>query len=222
MANQFLSLSLFLMLLAFFIVLNTMSEFEESKAQPVLNSIARTFQIDSTLVKATPASDRPEVEITGEREGDTLESLEGLFNAHIANFEVSRNRLGTKMQIRLPVLTFENAVRGVGFDSPVAAQSFEETLVTLLRSGVNGKSYRMDMLIELDTPPMQLQRADAESFRNVSRQAASFPDFLQRAGLPAKMMSSGLVTGQLGSMTLRFEPYEPYRVDLIRGEGGRP
>ena len=44
MANQFLSLSLFLMLLSFFIVLNSMSDFEKQTAVPaVLNSLSLAF-----------------------------------------------------------------------------------------------------------------------------------------------------------------------------------
>ena len=53
MANQFLSLSMFLMLLSFFIVLNSMSTFEKEVAVPaVLNSLSMAFsKQENKLIK---------------------------------------------------------------------------------------------------------------------------------------------------------------------------
>ena len=42
-SSQLLGLSLFIMLLAFFIVLNAISNFEESKIKPVMANLSHTF-----------------------------------------------------------------------------------------------------------------------------------------------------------------------------------
>ena len=110
MANQFLSLSLFLMLLSFFIVMNGLSEFgvEEDRAKSVLNSLSMAFTNESV-----PTEESPGIEPTiynEQREGDTLEMVEGLFNAHISNVQTKKNRLGTQMHVRMPISSFENAI----------------------------------------------------------------------------------------------------------------
>ena len=56
MANQFLSLSLFLMLLSFFIVLNSMSTFEQETTVPaVLNSLSLAYRGYADYYQNMPA-----------------------------------------------------------------------------------------------------------------------------------------------------------------------
>ena len=73
MANQFLSLSLFIMLLSFFIILNSLSSYEDVKSKPVLNSISMAFSKDTPDPILAPNT--VESPIESNNEGDSLDKL---------------------------------------------------------------------------------------------------------------------------------------------------
>ena len=74
MANQFLGLSLFIMLLSFFIILNAISSFEITKTQPILNSLSMTFaskQTDQQIIPGKVVSQSSQ-----KMEGSALDKIE--------------------------------------------------------------------------------------------------------------------------------------------------
>ncbi len=214
MANQFLSLALFLMLLSFFIVMNAVSSFERDKTSPVMDSLALAFSnrvIERKMAPFDDPSARSSVDM-----GDTLEELEGLFNAHIAGFEASRNRLGTVMHVRTSVGQFENAIDMVDVDYNNDAigtkGSFAQTLVTLMRSKERGKSYRMDMLLNIPKEPASFENEQPEEFVASLKRVSSFATSLEAVGMPKKMLSVGLIKGDDGFIDLYFYRYKPFNI----------
>ncbi|MBI1300124.1 MAG: hypothetical protein GC137_00560 [Alphaproteobacteria bacterium] len=212
MANQFLALSLFLMLLSFFIVLNAISGYEQTKTEPVIKSISLTFSSEEKR-KEQEVSKEP-TPVAASKQGDTMESLEGLFNAHIAGFQVSRNRLGTIMHVRSDVKEFEKAIniQGGSYDQAAMGEqgSFAQTLVTLLRSEEEGKSYSIDMYLNTPEDPAEYQKEFYNEFMRDLRQVTGFADRLEDVGLPKRMISAGLAKGDIGYIDLFFYKYKPF------------
>lgn len=213
MANQFLSLSLFLMLLSFFIVMNAISSFEENKAQPVLNSLTRAFA--TTNVELQKPSPAPVESITkAAQKGDTLEAIEGVFSAHIAGFEPKRNRLGTVMHVKLPIARFENALRVEDYEnyrtSPGVAGAFAQTLVTLVRADQGGQKYRIDMILNTETDPAVNSVNNPQALKDDLTRAGAIATRLEQIGLPKKMISIGLKQGKTGMLDVFIRRYEPF------------
>ncbi len=229
MANQFLSLSLFLMLLSFFIVLNSVSEFEENRAVPAaLNSLTLAFSSQLSTPQDNPSA-TPSLH-PDKRGGDSLEAIEGLFNAHIAGFEAKRNRLGTMLHMQLPMQRFENAVDETDFADAGFSdtqQTFATTLVTALRSAENDNPYRIDMVFNIPEDPTVLSQSQPDEFMQALRRVSTLATTLENKGIPKKMISAGLKTGQTGFVDLYFYRYEPFELpsnnngDALDQDGGQ-
>jgi len=207
MANQYLSLSLFVVLLSFFIILNGVSDFEEMKFQPVLNSIALTFadrQIEERLQPSSTPSEDLSV-----KEGNTLDKIRGLFNAHISGFEARTNRLGTIMVIRMPTPRFERAIFEPILESDLD-EGFLPTLVSLIQTRDTEQPYRMDVMLNVsDTPADMLSNTPVDLGTNVAK-IASFSERLEELGVEKKLVSIGLQKGQAGFVDLYFRRYEAF------------
>ncbi|MFP4097244.1 MAG: hypothetical protein ACLFP8_01400 [Alphaproteobacteria bacterium] len=221
MANQFLSLSLFLMLLSFFIVLNSMSVFEEKKAVPaVLNSLNLAFTGRARTILQSYGNLGPSAIPTQGRgaqgEGDTLETLEGLFNAHLAGFQAKKNRLGTVMHVNLPIDSFERVVKISSITAPQGGDAtplnFSQTMVTLLRSAQAGNPYRLDIVYNLENDPIILMRGAPDAFKKALVRVSALTEILESKGLPKKMVSAGLMKGKAGYVDLYFYRYKPLAV----------
>ena len=212
MANQFLSLALFLMLLSFFIVMNAVSGFDDSKTNPVMSSLSLAFsnhipeKIEDPVMEKTPR--------VASGEGDTLEALEGLFNAHISGFQATRNRLGTVMHVRTDVGAFENAIdtSGVEYDDvPMDGRgSFVLSMISILRSEEEGQAYRVDMILNLEEDPAVLQKEFPDEFIRDLKRVSGFAAALERSGLPRRMISAGAAKGDIGFIDLYFYRYRPF------------
>lgn len=216
MANQFLSLSLFLMLLSFFIVLNSVSNFEEIKSRPIMNSLSLAFSGQPPVPVPANVGD-VDNEKQAAREGDTLEEIEGLFKGHIAGFEARRNRFGTVMHTRVPVGKFENALDFGGYSNLEVVigdrGAFLPTLITLLRAEEKDKPYRMDMMLNIPESPVVFQKNKAQDFMKALKRVGGFAERLERMGMPRKMVSAGLQKGDVGIIDIYIYPYKGF--DLI-------
>ena len=82
MANQYLGLGLFIMLLSFFIVLNSLSTFESEKADSVIKSLNESFWNDQPEETETFS---PKISAPAEsfRKGDTLDQVKDLFVSNL-------------------------------------------------------------------------------------------------------------------------------------------
>lgn len=205
MANQFLGLSLFIMLLSFFIVLNSLSTFEEDRAKPIINSLAVAFSTSASDEELDPSMQ--EDTDTFFKQGSTLDKIKGLFKAQIAGVKATQNRLGTMMQIRLPQEEFE-----AGILVPLREPSvdMEESFATLLVSLMNtatGQPYRVDIVLNLEGGPVEMREKAPEDHKQKLKTVAKYADELARAGLPSYQLSAGLGQGKPGTVDLLFRPY---------------
>ncbi|MGH1399268.1 MAG: hypothetical protein ACRBCT_08655 [Alphaproteobacteria bacterium] len=218
MANQYLALSLFIMLLSFFIILNGTADFEDTKSRPVLNSIALAFS-DREVKEETFKPNTVESAEKSVREGSTLDKIQGVFQSHITGYEVTKNRLGTEMHIRMPIPRFERAVL-----TPLASETlqtdegFLPTLVSLIQTRESKNPYRMDMVMNMDAEPAKMALESPQSLKNSIKIAAAFTDALERAGMERKLISTGLEKGEVGFIDLYFRRYEPFTLPQERAQ----
>lgn len=214
MANQFLGLSLFIMLLSFFIILNAVSNFEETKSKPVLNSLALTFS-NKEAVDATPPGSSPIKTVTLQ-EGSTLDKIESLFRSQITNVQLKQNRLGTIMYARVPFKDFEKAIRkSLVISSENRPAEWTENLdvlpmlVSLLETQ-RDTTYKMDMLLNISQSPSSLMTQAPEEFSVQNKKISGLAHILEQAGLPKHQVTAGLKQGEDGIVELLFRRYQPF------------
>jgi hypothetical protein len=219
MANQFLGLSMFIMLLSFFIILNAISDFDPKKAAPVLNSLSTAFSVEDEMLVdiADEASERD-----SDSKGTTLDKIQGLFAAHITGQESKQNRLGTVLRIRMPFDEFEKEVssslsRSAQNNAALTQGTkgfFLSTLVSLVDTKAGNDPYKMDMVVYYGAA------LDDASSTRLAKKISAIASKIERAGLPRKMLSSGLSEETMdnadGMIDLYFRPYHPFDTDGFR------
>lgn len=226
MASQFLALSLFIVLLSFFIVLNSISTFEVDKARPVLDSLGKTFRADG----ADPLSGLSEISVVSagdyargmEGRGSLLDRVGGLFSSRVPGADIRRNRLGTEMAIRMSFADFLEQA-----DAALASADGEEgegdagllpVLVSLMDQDRAGAAYRMDMILETARKPHEAAQADGRD----GAALAGLARRLETEGLPANLAGIGFEPGQEGMITLHFRPHEPFNPDPAKTAAAPP
>lgn len=209
--SQLLALSLFIMLLAFFIVLNAISTFEEDKLQDVMLSIEDTFSARITEASnekpSTAQSDQKSL-----NEGDTIEQIDALFKAQIPGYEVVKNRQRGMMLVQVPRKEFEDAVKGLGDKKASSGFStaFLPTLVSLMRSEGRGTPYRVDVTYYLEDNPARLQNQQPQRMAETIRNVGGVARQIEGAGLQARLMTIGLQKGNPEMVDLVFQRHRPF------------
>jgi len=221
---QLLSLSLFIMMLAFFIVLNALSSFEDTRVKPIMESIENSFtsrleQKDDLLPSMTQSNEYSIYE------GDMLERIEALFRSVVPGSKIVRNDAKGVMHIRLQWGPFRKAILQI--DDPAGAKqdivikdnsesdssagvSFLPVLVSLMRLEKAGLVYRMDMVLNVRDNPAHIQTQNPQAFLGYVRQTSDVAARLERAGFPVRLMTIGLEKGAPGMVDIFFAPHVPF------------
>lgn len=207
MAGRFLTLSLFVVLLSFFIVLNSMSTFENRKAQIVANKVSEAF---TRKVAALDASD-PDASSKFDDSlmaGTTLDRIEGVFTEQIAGLKAVQNRLGTIMYIEMTTKQFEQFLSNASVPQIGALSQYNliKTLVTLM-DAQNTAPYRMDIVLNTVFDPAKVYHEDPLKLSSLLRRASGYADQLETLGLPSRLVTSGVRSGQDGMVSLIFRRY---------------
>ncbi len=215
--NDYLGLSLFIMLLSFFLILNSMSSFEIDKAASVISSVNNAFAFGAQRDRIVPAIQTP-VE-TSHRKGDALDDVEALFNAQIKPFRLVRNRLGTEMHVRMSLSDFKALMDGIGKTEITESNmldgqggAFLPTLVSVLQTAETVQPYHMDLTINTGGNPALMQNENPETLKAYAETATYFGQNLESAGLSRKFLSVGLGGGAENTVELLFRRYQPFRV----------
>lgn len=221
--GQVLALSLFIMLLAFFIVLNAISSFEQTKVRPIMQSLEYAFATKLIDQEAPQPSVTKSPE-KAQNEGDTLERLKALFSSQIPGSDPRVNRSRGVMHLTVSYEEFETAVFSIGQAVDASAEqaagfsgNFLPMLVALLRNDSVGVPYRMDIMLNLPENPAHLQNQDPEQVAMAMRGLSMLAQKLEDAGLAQKLLSVGLQKGKSGTVDLFFRPHIPFN-PLGQGE----
>ncbi len=217
---QLLSLSMFVMLLAFFIVLNALSTFDENRAEPIMGSLENTFSsADSTIAKRLP-SVRPsetEQEFSGEGDATTIDRLRDLFRGRLSQIQISENKEQGIMMVEVPYADFSTAILAMGQSSDISGNAgdipFLPTLVSLIQTEDQGQRYKMDILLKTAADPIDLKTLQPERFTDARNKVGKLSRRLSAAGVSEQFLSIGLREGQENMLDLIFRPYQ--EIDLL-------
>ena len=216
-SSQLLGLSLFIMLLAFFIVMNAISTFEETKVHPIMASLESVFaaKISQHDNYMPSVAESPEQSLN---EGDTLERIKALFNAQIPGAEIVRSQRNGTMYVKMPWAAFKQAVLEVGQDNAFEKRSagqpvndfFKPTLIALVRSDQLGMPYSMDITLNVSKNPSDMQVDEPQKLKQYITEIGQITAMLENDGLPAKLLSAGMQKGEEGTVELFFRIHEPF------------
>lgn len=189
-ASQPLFLSLFLLLLAFFILLNALSTIEPGRSNRVLESVQRSFpsafraRLGDSVLEADPG------QVIGEA---TRARIGAIFQQVLPVARVTVEPDGNPIYVSAPVVRVYST--GAGGITPVG-ERLATSLAPLLASPPPGSVLELDILFSAAAT----QRGSARVARG--RAVADLVDGFVRFGIEPTLMAAGLEPGQ--SDTVRF------------------
>lgn len=221
--SQLLGLSLFIMLLAFFMVLNSISQYEQKKSENIFKNLEDTFSAKITQA----GNDKPSIIRSDEKqlgEGDILEQIEAYFTAQIPGFKAVKDKQRGVMVVHVPKGDFEEAVRGLGAGKKQGdndfAKGFLPVLVALMRSEQRGLPYRMDITYQMDENPARLQNSAPQRMEAAIRAVAEIARVIEKAGLKPQLMTIGLQEGNPDMVELVFKQHAILGADAGQNKPG--
>ncbi len=214
--GQMMNLSLFIMLLAFFIVLNAISSFIEDKSKAVRESVTMAFNTNPTLREEMPSEREDETKSVNK--GDAFDRLEALFEAQIAAFEVTRSKSMGVMMVEVPLEEFTRAVMAIGQSDltrypnrqQMRKNAFLPTLISIMRSDINGAPTRVEILLHTKENPAKMQNLMPTQTQEKVKEAANLSRQLEKSGMPQKLVNIGLQEGDPAMVNLLFRKFVPY------------
>lgn len=204
-AGVVLHLSLFLLLLAFFILLNAISFRESRRARDVLGSIDQAFTIDPRLVfGGQPVTARSGSLIAVE----ALKTLGDLFETAVAATKITHLAPGRSLAVSVPA---DRLFGPTGAVLPEYAGVFDR-VADSLRRPPSGFRTDLDLRLVDDGAAMSVGAP-----ATLAARAGALIQALLVRGVPAAALSAGVGPGESGMVRLLFT-VRP--LDDGRGEGG--
>ncbi len=198
-SNTVLLLSLMLILLAFFILLNSLSEFEAGRSRAVIESVNRAFNGKIESEDRTPAHSAtlgalPEAEAK-------MREIASLFEAILPSARAKRIRRAKAVRVEL---TAASLFRPAGVRLRPGSKVPIQRLARLHARGFrDGPRYDLEVLIGVGAPPAGGAGPVTPDPHSLEvRRAAMLAQRFIEEGLPPPALSIGLLPGQPGA--LRF------------------
>ena len=225
--SQIMALSLFLMLLAFFIVLNAISSYEEYKVKPVMNNIKTTFAPRALRPATAPSRKRNPIEAMGE--GSTIERLQALFRAQIPSADIHYNPSTGVMRTEMAYDKLEQAVMAIGQEKPdfdnlenASHDFFVPMLAALLDLKKADRPYRMSMIRTFSRDPASRYIKRKSMMQKRIESHGVLAKKLVEGGVSGKVLSVGLQAhDEADRAILFFRPYEKYRKGSVNSQSGQ-
>lgn len=216
MANQYLSLGLFIMLLSFFIVLNSMSSFQKEKTVAVIDSLSNALEPQYSMndkAVSRKISDAGQAK----RSGDALDQVKAAFSATIPDVVAQKNRFGTELRVRMTKQEFRRALAG---EDTVQEQRLIDMLSAVMLASEQ-RPYKVDILFSV--PARARHYGDVKDRGALSQGAADIAGYLQafeEAGLPSSHVTGGLFYDKKADhVILVFKPYQTVKLVAVGREG---
>ena len=151
---QILQLALFMMLLAFFIVLTSTSNYEKTRVQPVIQSLYKAFYSEKApRIKTEITEQKPIDEITTylERE-QTIEYLTRLFKSELPSLTLKTNSDLGVMQAYFDRSTFETQIKSK------QSTVIDKVIAGLIYIQQTEKPYSMEITLRQNNDETEAQR----------------------------------------------------------------
>lgn len=196
--TQVMALSLFMIVLAFFIVLNSISDFKEEKTIPVLASLEAAFATKIVGEEKAPSM----VEDQAVRDlfsGGQINQLEIAFKNNFDILTTKINTAGTKLQVEILRTNFLNVMQKR--NTPGFEEFRQKLLLFMNNSSI---PYRLDVVFQEENPAKA----------NLGDQKIT-PDILLQTGFSFGSFKISTRQGNPERLVLMFSPkYQPL---LTRG-----
>lgn len=210
-----MNLSLFIMLLAFFIVLNAISSFEQVKSKDVMESLEEAFGTKVQREDVAPSTkENPMQDVL---EGETVDRINALFKAQITSFDKKIKRSTGEMIIDLDLAEFTEGVMAIGQRNLTAVNAYDPpkrfflpTLISIMQSDQEGYTYRMDMVLHTDDSPAEVQNEKPAVMKETIDKGGQLARRLENVGLSKRLMSIGVSEGDPEKITLYFRRHTPF------------
>lgn len=208
LGSQIPALSLFVIMLAFFIVLNSVSIIKAERAKPMMEGVEKAFASKiSEREDLLPSSSPDEGKNIGE--GRTIDKIERIFSAHIAGVKTQKDDSSGTLLMRMKYDAFAAAVSGVGTGADTNAE-FMLTLTSMMKSSSAGQPYRMDVFLQIGENPAVMQNDQPQKMAVLMRDLGAMAQTLEKAGLPQRLLTVGMEQGSEGIVELLFRPHVAY------------
>ncbi|MBL4589156.1 MAG: flagellar motor protein MotB [Alphaproteobacteria bacterium] len=183
------TLALFIILLSFFIVLNSISTFEEEKIKPVMESIGATFANRVVRNELAPSVTPDPAQAIGE--GTVYDHLEELFQSQFKQISnPQRDDERGLFYTTLPYKALKNALLDI---RPHHLSRIDKSgeFLSLLKSLIlsNNHNFRLDIVLET---PDDLFALTQEEQTIVAQKVAFLGERLAQVGFPPERISIGI------------------------------
>ena len=186
------TLALFIILLSFFIVLNSISTFEEEKIKPVMESIGATFANRVVRNELAPSVTPDPAQAIGE--GTVYDHLEELFQSQFKHISTpQRNDEQGIFYTTIPYKALKNAlldIRPHHLSRIDKSGEFLYLLKSLMLS--NNHDFRLDLVLETPDDLFALTPVEQTS---TAQKVAFLGERLAQVGFPPERISIGISSG---------------------------
>jgi hypothetical protein len=201
-----INLSLFIMLLAFFIVLNRHTEFREEKVRPILESIDQTFTSRVFRQDSGP-SYRQDIE-RQTAQGDDLEKIEALFRSRLPQVDARYLPSRGILYVEMPVQVFQNLIDQ---KSPRYERALDDAMRDIMSS--RKPALQLEIWLVHKEDPVSLMQKNPDQLSQLIKQLSDWVGSLeqQTAGdLPKGRAVIGVGQADQEIIKLIFRPHTPY------------
>lgn len=215
--TPYMSLSLMILLLAFFIVLNAISNFQDSKIKPRIESIDKQFATKAVGDTSLPSRITSPENAGGA--GDAFDNVEGGLKSQGIPFTSERLRGNSVLFVRVPEQRFL-AMIGLGN----AADSDEKNIflgkiaMMLMPSSSLGVRYKMNVLLAMGDNPAAVAKDNPDKAKARLHLADRIANTLIRHQFNPALLTTGLQSGTEGYIDIYFETINPAVKETIGDE----
>ena len=195
-------MSLFVVMLAFFIMLNAMSSFDEERTLRVVKSVQSSFQLGFDVIDIE--SPIPVLRQVLGQEGDVLQRVEGALKSPMISAVVRRIDRGDKMVVTLPYHQFMQSISqqneilsnpAYEVDQASAILGYMVDFMKDQDAREDGAFYRMVVFLQGD----DVQTSDVDVIGDV----------LVAMGLPKSLLAVGIKQGDPDMIEILFDRIRP-------------
>jgi hypothetical protein len=206
-SGQFLFLSLFLILLAFFIAMTAGATFDDDRTDPILGSLEKVFPVKNFRGVNLPSQIRGQTLM--QNQGQSLSSAESIFTADSFPFSVRTSRETGALAVTLKTKDLEEML-GIAEARVVTdkqKQIFYANLATLTQPSSEGRAgFHMGVEIYTDRHITRMVKDDKTVFNaNVKRVEGYVKGFVN-AGLDKDRIFTLIQKGDQNDVRLIFTP----------------
>lgn len=208
-SSQFLILSLFILLLAFFIALTSGADFDENKTDPVIDSLEKVFPVNRLRGNGVPAFVQQTSDVRGEGDAQVdFDTADAIFSSDSFPFQKRTRRadgafIVTMTQGELSELLSISAAR---VTTPMQRQRFFATLSTFLSRKSGRTGHNLNVILSTPEHPSRLAVTKPDELTKLIRRSEDFALGFQKNGISRDNIISGLQKGQNNDVNLIFTP----------------